>query len=77
MSHRLSDKAIACLVIASQPPLSKGWGAAMAGAERHFGKKPIAKKFAEMQKRGYIASDSRTGWLTTKGKAALAAENQP
>ena len=81
MSHRLSDKAIACLVIAKQPVLTQGWAHAMAGAERHFGKKPIERKFDELARKGYIRPGDvlgpRHGTLTAKGRAALQAENAP
>jgi hypothetical protein len=76
MTVTLSEKAIACLLIAETHKAGNYdsvWNECYRIACQRFSEKAVNLKMLELARRGYIdyGVSARTGWLTEKGKAAL------
>ena len=68
------EKAMACLRLAALDKMSGAWRASYDEAVTRFSEKALLRTFEKLVARGYIECgvSARTGWLTDKGKSALA-----
>lgn len=70
----MGPKAIACLRIAALDKMSNEWTTAYQAACAEFSEKAVISKFEQLAGDYYIeyGVSARTGWLTDKGREALA-----